>query len=328
MSRLLQMTGVVVDILQKVGRLPVSGEGLTASAARIGAGGGFNALAAARRAGACVAYGGMLGTGPFADICEAALKAEGTPVLLRRRIAQDQGFCTVLVERDAERAYVYTPGAERAAAASDLAALPVADFGWALLGGYAAPMGEDIFGDWLDALPPSVTLMFDPTPLAVIVGRAGVERALRRADWVSANRREAQALTGLDPALAAEALAQGRRGAVVRDGARGCWVAFDGAAVAVAGFPVEAVDSAGAGDAHVGAFVAALMEGMAPAAAARFANAAAAVVVTRLGAATAPLRGEVRATLGDLVAPKGRVGLLGDVVAETGGDAPKMAPRA
>ena len=299
MSRgLLQLTGVVVDILQKVERLPRTGEGLTAQAARIGAGGGFNALAAARRAGASVAYGGMLGTGPFADICAQALAAEGAPVLQRRRIAADQGFCTVLVERDAERAYVYTPGAERAATADDLAALPAADFDWALLGGYAAPSGEDIFGDWLDALPREVMLMFDPTPLAVIVGRARVERALARADWVSANRREAQALTGLDPARAAEVLAQGRRGAVVRDGARGCWVACGGAAVAVAGFPVAAVDSAGAGDAHVGAFLAALMAGETPLAAARFANAAAALVVTRLGAATAPLRGETEGLMG------------------------------
>ena len=298
MSRLLQMTGVVVDVLQKVERLPVSGEGLTASAARIGAGGGFNALAAARRTGASVAYGGMLGTGPFADICAAALSAEGAPVLQRRRIAADQGFCTVLVESDAERSYVYTPGAERAATAADLAALPVADFDWTLLGGYAAVEGKDIFGDWLDALPRSVKLMFDPTPLAVIVGRAGVERALRRADWVSANRLEAFALTGLEPALAAEALALGRRGAVVRDGANGCWVACGSAAVAAPGFPVAAVDSAGAGDAHVGAFVAALMAGEDPGEAARFANAAAAIAVTRLGAATAPLRSDIAAMRG------------------------------
>ena len=295
---LLQLTGAVIDILQRVERLPRPGEGLTAQAAGIGAGGGFNAIAAARRAGADVAYGGALGTGPFADIVRAALAAEGAPVLQRRRIAQDQGFCTVLVESDGERAYVYTPGAERAATADDLAALPAADFQWALLSGYAAPSGEDIFGDWLDALPRSVTLMFDPTPLAVIVGRAGVARALARADWVSANRREAQALTGLDPARAAEALSQGRRGAVVRDGANGCWVACSGAAVLVPGFPVVAVDSAGAGDAHVGAFIAALMAGAAPVAAARFANAAAAIAVTRLGAASAPLRGEVEGLLG------------------------------
>ena len=294
MTRLLQMTGVVVDVLQKVERLPLSGEGLTALASRIGAGGGFNALASARRAGAEVAYGGALGTGPFADLCLAALAAEGAPVLQRRRMTSDQGFCTVLVESDAERAYVYTPGAEREATAADLAALPVADFGWALLGGYAAPSsGPDVFGDWLDALPREVVLMFDPTPLAVAVGRAGVSRALDRADWVSANRREAQALTGLDPAGAAEALAHGRRGAVVRDGARGCWVACGGAAVAAPGFAVAALDSAGAGDAHVGAFVAALMAGEAPVAAARFANAAAAITVTRLGAGSAPLRREV-----------------------------------
>jgi sugar/nucleoside kinase (ribokinase family) len=51
---------------------------------------------------------------------------------------------------------------------------------------------------------------------------------------------------------------------------------------------VDAVDLNGAGDAHTGAFMAALAQGLAPAAAARRANAAAAMAVTAPGPATAP----------------------------------------
>ncbi|MDE3175947.1 MAG: hypothetical protein KGM15_07565 [Pseudomonadota bacterium] len=299
---LLQLTGAVVDILQRIERLPRPGEEVRAEAALIAPGGGFNALAAARRAGADVAYGGALGTGPFADRVRAALAAEGVEALQTRALEIDQGFCVVLVERDGERAYVVNPGAERAAARQDLARLPLGDFQWALLGGYAAPEPPepDIFAELLAALPRAVKLMFDPTPLVVGLDPARVAPALARADWVSANRREAQALTGeANPAAAARALAFGREGALVRDGANGCWLATEGAAaLRIPGFAVEAVDSTGAGDAHIGAFIAARLAGRTSAEAALYANAAAAISVTRLGAASAPMRAETEALLG------------------------------
>jgi sugar/nucleoside kinase (ribokinase family) len=56
---------------------------------------------------------------------------------------------------------------------------------------------------------------------------------------------------------------------------------------------VGVVDTNGAGDAHSGAFIAALAAGAADAVAARSANAAAAVSGTRPGPATAPTREEL-----------------------------------
>jgi sugar/nucleoside kinase (ribokinase family) len=63
--------------------------------------------------------------------------------------------------------------------------------------------------------------------------------------------------------------------------------------VAVPGFAVDVVDTNGAGDAHSGAFIAALAAGAADTAAARRANAAAALSVTRRGPAMAPTREEL-----------------------------------
>jgi sugar/nucleoside kinase (ribokinase family) len=63
--------------------------------------------------------------------------------------------------------------------------------------------------------------------------------------------------------------------------------------VAVPGFAVDVVDTNGAGDAHSGAFIAALAAGAGDTAAARSANAAAALSVTRRGPATAPTREEL-----------------------------------
>jgi sugar/nucleoside kinase (ribokinase family) len=106
--------------------------------------------------------------------------------------------------------------------------------------------------------------------------------------------------TGLaDPgALARRLLARGAAANVlVRAGAAGCYVApLDSAdAVHVRAPEVTAVDSTGAGDAHAGAFLAALADGLSPLGAAARANAAAAFAVTRPGPATAPTRAELDA---------------------------------
>ena len=65
----------------------------------------------------------------------------------------------------------------------------------------------------------------------------------------------------------------------------------------VPGFDVSVVDTNGAGDAHAGAFLAALAAGFPRAQAARRANAAAAIAVTRAGPATGPTASELDAFL-------------------------------
>jgi sugar/nucleoside kinase (ribokinase family) len=91
--------------------------------------------------------------------------------------------------------------------------------------------------------------------------------------------------TGPEPAVA---------GVLVRTGPAGCVLCRrDGAPVHVPGFRVDAVDMNGAGDAHTGTFIAALAGGADVADAARTANAAAALSVTRRGPATAPTAAEL-----------------------------------
>ena len=86
---------------------------------------------------------------------------------------------------------------------------------------------------------------------------------------------------------------------VVRDGPNGCWVGRGVETEHVPGFKVQAVDSNGAGDAHAGVFIAGLAQGLKPVEAARRANAAAALAVTRWGPATSPGVTEVDALLAE-----------------------------
>jgi sugar/nucleoside kinase (ribokinase family) len=86
---------------------------------------------------------------------------------------------------------------------------------------------------------------------------------------------------------------------LVRTGPDGCLLAGPAAGpgragvARVPGFPAAVVDTTGAGDTHTGVFLAALAAGADPAAAARRANAAAAISVTRPGPATAPTAAEL-----------------------------------
>lgn len=80
---------------------------------------------------------------------------------------------------------------------------------------------------------------------------------------------------------------------VVRVGAGGAWVCDGGTCTHVPGFPVEPVDTNGAGDCHTGVLCACLARGEGLADAVRTANAAAAIAVTRRGPATCPTREEI-----------------------------------
>ncbi len=298
---LLQMSGVVVDLVHPVDHLPCPGEEVEARGILISAGGGFNAMAAARRSGIDVTYGGSIGTGLFADIAYSMMTAEGITVAAQGRRAIDQGTCVVLVDGSGERSFISHHGAERQIDSRELDALGVSGFAWILLTGYSLFKEESAraFVPWLRTLPRGPRFLFDPGPVIAKVTETHLSAALLRADWISANRSEAKVLTGSDePAQAAQVLSKGREGALVRSGAEGCWLALSGGpARHVAGFAVDAVDTNGAGDTHDGAFIAACCHGLVPHDAAIFANAAAALSTASRGPATAPGFGEVQAFL-------------------------------
>ena len=140
-------------------------------------------------------------------------------------------------------------------------------------------------------------LVFDPSPIVAELPADFIAAARKRATWISANVREASILSGIaDPAQAARALAEERPengGVVVRDGKQGCYVATRDHCEKVDAFEVDAVDTNGAGDTHLGSFIARLARGDTPRAAARYANIAAALSTTRRGPATAPSFHEV-----------------------------------
>lgn len=131
--------------------------------------------------------------------------------------------------------------------------------------------------------------------------RPAIAEGCRRADIVFTSDEEAEALWGhkAPEAVADALLALGPGIVVVKQGGKGVLVAEGARREAIAGHKVDAVDATGAGDTFAGAFLARRLAGDEVFAAARYANAAAALKTTGYGAvAPIPRPEAVRALLG------------------------------
>ncbi len=275
MPRIVSVGNVVVDLLLDLPALPAAGDDVTATSSGVSAGGSFNTLVAARRQGLNAVYAGAHGTGPFGDTARAALAAERIEVLQSPITDADTGWDVAITDASGERTFLTTIGAEARLDADALRRIQLVPGDVLHVSGYAfarSPSGEAL-ATWVPAVPGGVIVIVDPGPLGVAVPDA----VRSRADWWSSARGEAAG----DP----------RRGAITRLGPEGCELGGEH----IAGFPVEAVDTNGAGDTHVGVFAASIALGFDPRTAALRANAAAAIAVTRRGPATAPSADELDA---------------------------------
>lgn len=290
----------LVDLVVEVDRLPRRGGNVMAASQTRYAGGSVSVLAAAARSGAEAVHAGAHGTGPNGDLVREALATEGVAVSSEPVPDVDTGVCVVMVEPSAERTFVTTLGAERLITPESLATSRATGGDLVCVTGYTLfePTRDPLL-EWLDRVAEGARVVLDPG-----AAFAGLEPKVRdrmldvTAVWTS-NAEEAAELTGVEevtssvPALR-DLLPDGAL-VIVRDGPRGCFVLDAGSeeVVHLPGFPQEPVDTNGAGDAHTGVLVAELAAGTDLVLAARRANAAGAIKVTRKGPATAPTRAEI-----------------------------------
>ena len=141
-----------------------------------------------------------------------------------------------------------------------------------------------------------VKVLLNPAP-----ARKLPDKLLKQVDVLTPNEGEAEMLTGIKvrdrnaAATAARALlARGVENVIITMGSRGAFVAGREVRQMIPAYKVKAVDTTAGGDVFNGALAVALAEGRSLLEAARFATAAAAISVTRLGAQTsAPTRLEI-----------------------------------
>ncbi|PMV86392.1 MULTISPECIES: PfkB family carbohydrate kinase [unclassified Pseudomonas] len=303
MPRLLHTGQVIIDLVMAVDKLPQPGGDVLAQSASFEAGGGFNVMAAAARNGLPVVYLGRHGTGRFGDLAREAMKTEGIQLGIAHKAERDTGLCVAVTDASAERSFISYIGAEGELTTEDLASVLAEAGDYVYVSGYSLlHVGKaQALLDWVLGLPKVINVVFDPGPLVDSPDAPLMQALLPRIDLWTSNSVEALRFTGaadiaealdrLTDHLPAEVLM------VVRDGPQGCWISQRGEREHMPGFKVEAVDSNGAGDAHAGVFLAGLARGLSASEAARRANAAAALAVTRWGPATSPGTAEVDALI-------------------------------
>ena len=304
MARVIHTAQALVDVVVEVDDLPRRGGNAVARSYERYAGGAVNILVAAARSGADAVHAGAVGEGSNGDLVRSALEAEGVAVSSPVVDGMDTGICVVMVEPSAERTFVTTQGAERRISVDSLATSSPAAGDLVCVSGFSlVGLTRDPLLAWLDGLAEGVVVVLDPGAAFADLEPDLQSRVLARTAVWTSNAEEAEHLTGCaDPgesvvAVAAR-LAPGTV-SVVRDGSRGCHVRVDGRTHALPGYPQDAVDTNGAGDTHTGVLVAEVSRGTDWVTAARRANAAGALKVTRRGPATAPTATEIDAFLAD-----------------------------
>jgi ribokinase len=292
------------DMILKLPRLPRPGETVLGGDYTSAAGGkGANQAVAAARLGARVVFVASVGADPLGDAAIAGFEREHIDTSqIHRHANAASGVALIFIDAAGENSIGVASGANFLL---DVAAIQ-----------RAAPVIRDS----------AVVLMQLETPLPTITAAARLaaeagcrvilnpapaqplpDDLLQHVAVLTPNEHEAEALTGVavrDAASAARAasllLAKGPRAVVITLGAAGAWLATRDDARLVPTFPVEAIDTTAAGDTFNGALAVALAENLPLENAVRFANAAAAIAVTRLGAQpSAPRRPEVEALLRD-----------------------------
>jgi ribokinase len=295
-----------MDLVVHGSRLPRPGETLIGHHFGTDHGGkGANQAVAARRMGAAVAMVGCLGHDDHGHRLREALRREGidTRAVREAEAGTPSGVASILVGDDGENSIVVVPGANHALRPEHLpAALGTLHGVRVLVMQLEVPL-DTVHEALRLSRAAGVTTVLNAAPAATLPGGA-----LALVDWLVVNEGEAAGLLGrpVDTPEQAHGAADALRGlgpahVVITLGRQGLVHTADGGTAHQPAFPTEPVDSTGAGDTFVGTFAAGLAQGLAPAAALRWGQAAAALAVSRRGSQSAmPQKAEVLARFGDL----------------------------
>jgi ribokinase len=288
-----------MDLFVEAPRFPCPGETVQGRRFRRSAGGkGANQAVAAARMGGVVRMIGAVGDDSFGQELSRELAGAGVDIAgLRVDSEAPTGTAIIVLDPSGQNQIVVAPGANALLSAEDVLKQKQVFAGSRSVVAQLETSIEAVRAALQCARGAGSLTVLNPAPFCPLD-----DSLLELADWIIPNELEASGLTGIrvsdvESARAAAALLRSRspRSAVaITLGAQGVWWEAGERTGHVPGFPVQAVDTVGAGDTFIGAFVSGLTRGWTVDGAVRFACAAAAVAVTCPGAqAGIPTRAEV-----------------------------------
>jgi len=300
MAKIVVAGSINMDVVARADRHPVPGETVFGRDLQYIPGGkGSNQAVAASRLGGDVVLVGKLGRDPFGNTLHDFLQAEKLNLTyLQRSETTPSGIALIVVDARSENTIVVIAGSNGEVDAESVAPLSF-DGNEIVLSQFEIPQ-PTIKALFEKAHAQSALTVLNPAPAAPFV-----DGLLALVDVLVVNETELAFLSGSgqvprEPddivAMARSLRVRDSQRILVTLGAHGA-LCLDGDSVhRVEGQAVQAVDTTGAGDCFVGGLAVALAEGRSLPDAMRFANRAASISVTRMGAsASLPHRHEVDA---------------------------------
>jgi len=293
-----------MDLVGCAPRIPVVGETIVGHTYLSEPGGkGANQAYAAAKLGGRVAMLGRVGSDDFGRQMRANLEQVGCDVSGLLSIPNcASGIALIFVADDGHNSIIIVPGANDRFSAEDVEASHghLGGAAWVLLQ-LENPLAT-VLQAARAARSSGARVILDPAP-----ARSLPQELFELADIITPNETEAAILADLPPSrldpdqalgIARKLQARKAETVIVKLGDQGCLLVTPDGCQLLPAPPVKAVDTTAAGDEFNAGLAVGLSEGMDLAPACRFANAAAALSVTRLGAqASAPTRAELNAFL-------------------------------
>jgi ribokinase len=278
------------DLVARAARIPTPGQTVRGSLFRTFPGGkGANQAIGAAKLNYPTILIGKVGNDQFGEDLTANLVLAGVDCRAVEHGTSSTGVALIVTEESGENTIVIVGGANDELTPDDIGRhSKLIQSAGMLMVQLEVPMPV-VTAACHCASAHGVPIMLDPAPAGSLP-----DTLIETLTWLTPNETEIGPLLGTtNPELdyenvrqqAEELMARGAQNVAVKLGARGSYLATrEGLRAAIPAFRVTAVDSTAAGDAYNAGLAVALLRGMPPLEAVRYASAAAALSVTRHGA--------------------------------------------
>lgn len=298
MKKIIVIGSSNTDMVIKTDKIPMPGETVLGGTFLMNPGGkGANQAVAASRLGGKVTFVAKIGDDMFGSQTTKILKKEGIDTgYIVKDSDVPSGIALITVDEEGENSIVVAPGSNHNLLVEDINSdILTSDKYSVMLIQLEIPLMTVEYAA-LTAAESGIKVILNPAPAQKLH-----DYLLRHIWLITPDEIEAEILTGIKihnqasaDAAATYLLRKGVKNVIITLGAEGAYVKSEDITEIFPGIKVKAVDTTGAGDVFNGALAVATAEGSGLRDAVIFANKAASICVTRMGAqASVPYREEV-----------------------------------